>query len=372
MSEQSPVIVKILAAAQAHAEEAARCSASRRDTEELPRLWEVVSQSWPLVWLTLHRAGENRYRGALPWGDSALVSALPEYDPIRCAGVDGSQVYSREECPVLFGWIQSLAYLPGEGVMGSIGKDVSELLTSSPDDFHFHRSLIDAERAVLELDVAAEAAGRLAGEETVAVLMDGSLIPWSSVNSSGSGAAPVIKRYGARLASCTGKLLASVISEPKSRAVVNLARLAEARGYENYLPATTGVRDRDLFGYLLANYARSPLFISGSANNHLLSEMRACVLFFYLRIDRQILRVEVPEWVAQDEDALNILHASLVKESLALGFPYCLAKAHQQVVIDMPTADAIYSRAEIAYHSAGGIPTGFSAKNLAKGLAHHD
>ena len=67
-----------------------------------------------------------------------------------------------------------------------------------------------------------------------------------------------------------------------------------------------GVQDRELFSNLLGQGERSALFISQSSivQKHYGVHQ---VYFFYLRVDDEIARVEIPRWVAMDESLLNLV-----------------------------------------------------------------
>jgi hypothetical protein len=62
--------------------------------------------------------------------------------------------------------------------------------------------------------------------------------------------------------------------------------------------------------------------------------------FFYLNVGTAerpwLVRVEVPQWVAQAPALLELLHATLIEQCRALGtrpYPYALHRAHEVAVI---------------------------------------
>jgi hypothetical protein len=62
--------------------------------------------------------------------------------------------------------------------------------------------------------------------------------------------------------------------------------------------------------------------------------------FFYLNVGTQghpwPVRVEIPQWVADDPDKLNLLHAVLVEQCRVMGskpYPYLLNRAHEIAVV---------------------------------------
>ena len=93
-----------------------------------------------------------------------------------------------------------------------------------------------------------------------------------------------------------------------------------------------GVDDRELFSAVLAQGERSALFISPSNIQKRYGNHR--VHFFYLKLDEEIARIEVPQWVAQDETRLDLVH-TLVLDQCRRGqdYPVALSEAHEKAVI---------------------------------------
>ncbi|GAI97134.1 unnamed protein product, partial [marine sediment metagenome] len=88
-----------------------------------------------------------------------------------------------------------------------------------------------------------------------------------------------------------------------------------------------------LFLNLLAEGERSALFISPSK----IVEKRYGlhrIYFFYLRVDDEVARVEIPQWVATDKELLNLVHALVLDQCRrGLGYPVALSEAHEQAVV---------------------------------------
>ncbi|MFC1954675.1 DNA double-strand break repair nuclease NurA, partial [Chloroflexota bacterium] len=96
-----------------------------------------------------------------------------------------------------------------------------------------------------------------------------------------------------------------------------------------------GVRDRELFNELLDMGERSPIFISqSSVVTRRYGEHR--VYFFYIRLEDEIVRVEVPQWVAQDANLLDLTHSLVLDQCRrGQGYPVALSEAHEQAVVTM-------------------------------------
>jgi hypothetical protein len=139
--------------------------------------------------------------------------------------------------------------------------------------------------------------------------------------------------------------LASYISFPRSTDVVNVLRLALcphhpadcdrycSSGEKRACDAVAGVRDRELFSGLLEPGERSALFITPSKIvEQYYGEHR--VYFFYLRVDDEIARVEIPQWVAAEERLLGLTHSLLLDQCRrGQGYPVALSEAHEQAVV---------------------------------------
>jgi NurA-like 5'-3' nuclease len=92
------------------------------------------------------------------------------------------------------------------------------------------------------------------------------------------------------------------------------------------------VLDRDLFARLLEPGERSALFISPSKIQKRYG--KHMVYFFYLRLNGEIARVEVPRWVAEDRIKLDLVHTLVVDQCRrGQGYPVALSEAHEKAVV---------------------------------------
>jgi hypothetical protein len=171
--------------------------------------------------------------------------------------------------------------------------------------------------------------------------------------------------------------LASYISFPRSTDVVNVLRVAVCPndipdcdkqcppGKERDCDTLAGVRDRDLFMNLLESGERSALFISPSkvVKEHYGSHR---VYFFYLRVDDEIARIEVPQWVAENKDLLEMTHGLVFDQCRrGHGYPVALSEAHEQAVVtgaDRENFRELVESTLIEEH----LPTPASGKSLSK------
>ena len=213
-------------------------------------------------------------------------------------------------------------------------------------------TLLGIKRSVDECQRLAELAAELPSDSSTLALLDGSLILW------GLEAYPEFvtealldKGYlsylndirklnnGKRLA------LASYISFPRSTDVVNALRVAlcphDPPDCDHYCPpdkarecdTVAGVQDRELFSNILGQGKRSVIFISQSSivQKHYGVHQ---VYFFYLKVDDEIARVEIPQWVAIDKGLLNLVHALVLDQcQRGQGYPVALSEAHEKAVV---------------------------------------
>ena len=92
--------------------------------------------------------------------------------------------------------------------------------------------------------------------------------------------------------------------------------------------------DRDLFGELLEPGQRSPLYRTNSSVPREYYGERQQVYFYYLNAGEEIARVEVPQWVAEDEDLLSLGHRLIVEQCRkGQGYPVVISEAHEQAVV---------------------------------------
>ncbi len=146
-----------------------------------------------------------------------------------------------------------------------------------------------------------------------------------------------------------GVTTAGYIEKPSENLVVRLLELVEAGQTDNlshnlrdYHPLR-GVSDRWLYGEkanpLLGPGERSAVFAIQSKSEKYYQGLLG-LHFFYLNVGTQghpwPVRVEIPKWVADDPDKLDLLHAVLVDQCRMMGskpYPYLLHRAHEVAVV---------------------------------------
>ena len=245
-------------------------------------------------------------------------------------------------------------------------------------------TLLGIKRSVDECHQLAQLAAELPPGSSSLALLDGSLILWG-LEAYPEFVAEALLTQGflsyldeiKKLGKDKRLALASYISFPRSTDVVNTLRVAlcpqdildtdlhcktcETRECDE----VAGVRDRELFLNLLGRGERSALFISqSSVVQKRYGEHQ--VYFFYLRLDDEIARVEVPRWVARDEGRLNLAHSLVLDQcQRGQGYPVALSEAHEQAVVTAADRENFWQLVESSLVEEH-LPTLTSAKSFSK------
>jgi hypothetical protein len=263
-------------------------------------------------------------------------------------------------------------------------KDLAITPTGGGREQPVEGNILAAKRSVEECHCLADLAANLPAGSTALALLDGTLILWG-LEAYPDFVTDALLHGG--LLKCLDAMkklnkdhrlaLASYISFPRSTDVVNVLRVAVCPndipdcdkqcppGKERDCDTLAGVRDRDLFMNLLESGERSALFISPSkvVKEHYGSHR---VYFFYLRVDDEIARIEVPQWVAENKDLLEMTHGLVFDQCRrGHGYPVALSEAHEQAVVtgaDRENFRELVESTLIEEH----LPTPASGKSLSK------
>ena len=92
------------------------------------------------------------------------------------------------------------------------------------------------------------------------------------------------------------------------------------------------------------------------------------VRFFYLNVGAELARVEMPEWVAEDRELLELTHAMLVDQCRkGHGYPVAISEAHEQAVVTVGDREEFHLIVEDALRRQR-LPVYTSGKNTSKRL----
>ncbi|MDX1420738.1 MAG: DNA double-strand break repair nuclease NurA [Rubricoccaceae bacterium] len=296
----------------------------------------------------------------------------PRPTPVTVVATDGSQIYPERHveptCYLLN--VSRVAFHYGTEepcVIEAVpqlryrARDLEDLAGEGDDArFDVTVEVVSALRDELELVTLYEtaAAERRSGRPVVA-LADGTLIRWMLRGMKNRALEErLVARYVEALECfrADGLPVASYVSLPANAEVVHLLRFW--RGEDDQAPpedTLRGLLDRHLFERALDEGERSAVFASGS---RILDEYGAHhIVYFYVRAGREVGRVEMPQWVAEQPGWVDLLHAVVLDEvEKGGGYPMILSEAHERAVVRAREKDVFYRILERQMRSAG-LPT---------------
>lgn len=281
----------------------------------------------------------------------AVQSIMPHEHPYAVVAVDGSQIYPDRH--------QGMAcYLLNTGIAHFVYSSTSSVrLFSVPslftqiDDLDMSEEMVNCRRAELEFEVGLQEAKRareLHPDEPSALvpgtpvpsmlLCDGSLIFWHLESKPPRIRDRFLKKYLEQLDAFYNEriLIAGFISSPKSKELVALLRLASAQDVmkNGTAPKFDTSIDADIAAFFLKEGQRTTLFTHNSQlADKYPAHLRPC--FVYMHVGDEIARIEVPNWIAQDNELLNrVLRIIMDQCKKGNGYPIALAEAHEQAVVN--------------------------------------
>jgi len=217
------------------------------------------------------------------------------------------------------------------------------------------KALVELRRDERERTILAELAAEAEAKPVIA-LTDGPLELWGSRAQSAEESARFINsldKYKKALADlqATGAAAAGYVDKPRADYVVQLLEVAAAHANDlaklRKQRPYRGVTDTDLYSSSLGPGQRSGVFAIQSRSAHLYAGPLG-LHFFYLNVGSErrpwLARVEIPAWVAEDEEMLGALHAVLLQQCGLMGeraYPYLLHRAHEIAVVKLAEKEQI-------------------------------
>jgi len=332
----------------------------------------------------IERAGSN-WGGALPTAEPAgqFFPAPEAPETFTVLGADGSQIYPNRHSLALYYLINtgSIRIRHGSGMVPEVFSR-PQVYYKEEDLYpagggQVDNALINGNRDAAEMQELARLAEEHPASPTLA-LLDNGLLLWiaaQSPNVSRSLVEQIVERYQEQMLRLkqAGTALAGVIDRPRSPNLVRLLQLlqlpVEAVGPEALAaPEYRRLSDRSMLQGWLPAGQRTARFRQSSPLNEEFARTGLPVEFFYLNsgFEDQILRVEIPGWVASSAALLDLVHAGVLQQCRATGgFPYALARAHELAVVTQPELQLVEETLarELLQH---GIRGKISRKQLTK------
>jgi hypothetical protein len=212
----------------------------------------------------------------------------------------------------------------------------------------------------------------------VVALWDGSLIQWTFESEPPDYREKILGEYLQTLdvAKELGIPVAGYISDPGSRDYVNSMRImlcdqeivdCDMCPHPESKPcdAVAHLKDSIVCKTKLNDGMRSALFTSKSSILERYREHK--INAFYMNAGKEIVRIEVPEWVASDHEMLNLTHAACYDQAQkGRGYPIALSEAHEHAVIHGPDRKTFFEMVERSF-AKHGAKINLSLKRQSKG-----
>ena len=210
-------------------------------------------------------------------------------------------------------------------------------------------------------------------------LLDGTIIFWNLDSKPPEVKAYFLEKYLYYLAAAHKEqlLMAGFISFPKSRELVSLIKLGLCRfKVANCIPchstfdtfpcqAADDYIDSQVARTFLKPYHRTTIFYNQSKITHDYP-VQLKPAFFYLDIGKEIVRIELPRWVADNNQYVDLICRVALDQSIkGFGYPVALAESHEQAVVKGSDREFFY---HLIYRAGlnGQKQMQFSQKSLKK------
>jgi hypothetical protein len=376
----------------------------RRRVDRLRGVLDRRGADWAAVNAGLTRA-EGRadpkyFRAARPLHPSEPLNMpiSPPAPPGRAIliATDGSQIMPSRHAAFLYYLVNvgTIVYFHGENRAPDTFSEprlrYPQLQDDQTDDEPgFDKSMVTIERDLLEIGTLTNRAWEYArAAQPRLALLDQRLLyyPFSGGD---VAAREAVAQWAGAISDMreSGALVAGYIDRPGKRSVITLLETlvdpadADWEALGKRRPGDD-LTDATLYAALLGPGERSPVFADVSqANENFAAEdplIAACFFYFNpgsLRVDggerlepRTLARVDIPLWVAQDPEAVALVHALIYDQCRLTGYyPYVLTRAHELAVVGKLDADSLNDLIDLYMQEAGVIGS-ITAKQSDKDL----
>ena len=299
------------------------------------------------------KATDPNIRCAYPL-DEALASSYPPPDSVIQAtliAADGSQINPDRHAAVQFGLVNvgAISMRLNSGEAPEISTE-SELLFGDdllPNGIPMSDGMVALKRDLAERKKLDDLSKGISGQ--VVTFTDGPIELWGAKGEDASSYEDFVKKYIGVLSRLQTRdvITAGYVDKPSADLVVRLLEIAMADNEQlqklREFHPLRGVSDRWLFGErehpLLPPGHRSAVFKIQSSSDKKYTGVLT-LHFFYLNVGTEghpwPVRVEIPKWVVDDQEKLDLLHGVLVEQCRMMGsrpYPYLLHRAHETAVV---------------------------------------
>jgi hypothetical protein len=292
-------------------------------------------------------------RCALPLNENLASHYLPPSSDIQVTliAADGSQINPDRHAAIQFCVVNvgAIQMKLNSGETPEIFTD-TELLYGDdllPNGYPMSEGLVALKRDLAERSKLEELSKGLQG--SVVTFTDGPIELWGAKGEDANSYEDFVQKYLGVLSRLQSRdvITAGYVDKPSADLVVRLLEIASAdneqiQKIKEFHPLR-GVSDRWLYGEhknpLLPPGHRSAVFkIQSSSEKKYKGVLE--LHFFYLNVGTEghpwPVRVEIPKWVADDKEKLDLLHGVLVEQCRMMGskpYPYLLHRAHETAVV---------------------------------------
>jgi hypothetical protein len=294
---------------------------------------------------------------------------------------DGSQINPDRHAPVLYSLI-------------NVGVIVMELGSGKPpeifsfsdlkygDELYTETGILNEDMIALDRDLAErKKLLDLAADypSPLLALTDGPVELWGAKNGSEDTYRASLEKHLSILSQLQAKgvTVAGYVDKPGADLVVRLLEIAALPDDQlkdvRKKHSLRGVTDRWLYGFLLGGHRSAVFGLQSSSRAHYTGDL--ALHFFYLNVGDEkhpsLVRVELPKWVVNDTEKLDLLHAALLKQCRIMGarpYPYILHRAHEIAVVRFEEKKQVEAMLEMELRRTGGEVEEKSAKQSAKDL----
>jgi hypothetical protein len=295
---------------------------------------------------------------------------------------DGSQILPDRHAAVQFSLVNvgAIAIEPGSGQSPEVFTDSSLLFA---DELYTETGILTEEAIEQRRDIAErrkllELAPNYPAP--VLALTDGPVELWGTKGGGEDDYRKNLEIHKSVLSQLQAKgvTVAGYVDKPGADLVVRTLEIAQLSTDEEFKNIRKhhklrGVTDRWLYSFLPGGHRSAVFGLQSSSHIHYTGDL--ALHFFYLNVGDTkhawLVRVEIPKWVADDVEKLNLLHAALLDQCKIMGakpYPYILHRAHEIAVVKFEEKKQVEHMLELELRQAGGEIDEESNKQSAKNL----